>query len=173
MLIRDIQLAERTVTYLLQRIEVIARDRSTEFARGATAGAPHAQQVADRWHLLVNLREAIERWLNRVAARLRSLPVDDQPALLLAQQEATRPHTLRPQSARAYLARQAYRARRYARYEQVRALYAEGISIVQIAKRVGLSWTTARNFAHAATFPERARQPRRRSHLDPYLNYLV
>ena len=36
-----------------------------------------------------------------------------------------------------------------------------------------MSWTTARNFAHATTFPERARQPRRRSHLDPYLSYLV
>jgi transposase len=154
-------------------IEVIARDRSTEFARGATEGAPQAQQVADRWHLLVNLREAIERWLNRVAGRLAGLPLDEQTALLLAQQEAIKPHTLRPQSQRSYQAQQAHRERRYARYEQARALYAEGVSILQIAKRVGLSWTTARNFAYAATFPERARQPRRSSHLDPYLSYLM
>jgi transposase len=73
-------------------IEVSACDRSTEYARGAAQGAPHAQQVADRWHLLVNLREALERWLNRAAARLRSLPVDDHTASLVAQQEATMPH---------------------------------------------------------------------------------
>ena len=167
--------AETLAAWLRERpgIEVIARDRSTEFARGATQGAPQAQQVADRWHLLVNLREAVERWLNRVAGRLGSLPLDEQTALLLAQQEAAKPHTLRPQSQRTYQAQQAYRDRRYVRYEQVRALYAEGVSIQQIAKRVGLSWTTARNFAHAATFPERARQPRRNSHLDPYLSYLM
>jgi transposase len=99
--------------------------------------------------------------------------LDEQTALLLAQQEAIKPHTLRPQSQRAYQAQQAHRDRRYARYEQVRALYAQGVSIQQIAKRVGLSWTTARNFAHAATFPERARQPRRSSDLDSYLSYLM
>lgn len=43
-------------------VEVIARDRSTEYARGATAGAPAALQVADRWHILKNYREAIERF---------------------------------------------------------------------------------------------------------------
>jgi transposase len=31
-------------------IEVIARDRSTEYGRGAAMGAPKATQVADHWH---------------------------------------------------------------------------------------------------------------------------
>ena len=30
---------------------IISRDRSTEYARGATLGAPEAQHVLDRWHL--------------------------------------------------------------------------------------------------------------------------
>jgi transposase len=55
-------------------IEVIARDRSTEYARGATEGAPQARQVADRWHLLHNLREALERMLYRRHAQLERLP---------------------------------------------------------------------------------------------------
>ncbi len=52
--------------WLLQRpgIKVVARDRSTEYARGASLGAPRAAQVADRWHLLANMREAVERWLH-------------------------------------------------------------------------------------------------------------
>jgi transposase len=44
-------------------IEIISRDRSLEYAKAATEGAPEAQQVADRWHLLKNLREAIENEL--------------------------------------------------------------------------------------------------------------
>ncbi|MFB1485479.1 transposase, partial [Corallococcus sp. RDP092CA] len=42
-------------------VELIARDRSTEYARAASLGAPGAQQVADRWHLLLNGRQMVER----------------------------------------------------------------------------------------------------------------
>jgi transposase len=57
------------------RIEVVARDRSTEYARAAAIGAPKAVQVADRWHLLANVRDMLERWLARAHVRLRRLPV--------------------------------------------------------------------------------------------------
>lgn len=43
---------------------IISRDRSKDYQRGATDGAPAAQQVIDRWHVLKNLREAIERFLS-------------------------------------------------------------------------------------------------------------
>lgn len=55
-------------------IKVVARDRSTEFARGVELGAPRAVQVADRWHLLQNVREMLTRWLFGVYAQLRGLP---------------------------------------------------------------------------------------------------
>jgi transposase len=46
---------ETIVTWLRQHpsIEVIARDRGDSYIEAATSGAPAAQQVADRWHLLV------------------------------------------------------------------------------------------------------------------------
>ncbi len=67
-----------TVAGWLERhsgVELVARDRSTEYARGASLGAPQAQQVADRWHLLTNMQQAVERWLQGAHARLRSLPL--------------------------------------------------------------------------------------------------
>jgi transposase len=49
-------------------VEVISRDRAAAYGQGASAGAPHALQVTDRWHLLTNLREALERLLGRLDA---------------------------------------------------------------------------------------------------------
>jgi transposase len=46
-------------------VELISRDRSSTYAQAVADGAPKAKQVADCWHLLKNLREAIERLLER------------------------------------------------------------------------------------------------------------
>src|SRR3712207_5760391 len=72
--------ASTFATWLRQepQIRLIARDRSTEYARGAAMGAPGAVQVADRWHLLLNARQMLERWLARVHPRLRQLPSPKQ-----------------------------------------------------------------------------------------------
>ena len=40
---------------------MISWDRSDEYIKGATQGAPQAVHVADRFHLLGNLREALMR----------------------------------------------------------------------------------------------------------------
>ncbi|QDU89069.1 Transposase [Pirellulimonas nuda] len=54
-------------------VKIISRDRGEYYRQGASEGAPHALQVADRWHLLCNLREALVRWLGRCS---REWPMD-------------------------------------------------------------------------------------------------
>lgn len=55
-------------------VEVITRDRSNAYAEACTWGAPQAEQVLDRWHLLKNLFEAVKEkvklgWSKRSIAR--------------------------------------------------------------------------------------------------------
>jgi transposase len=42
------------------KLKLITRDRATAYAEACTEGAPQAEQIADLWHLLKNLRE--EGW---------------------------------------------------------------------------------------------------------------
>ncbi|MFL5666960.1 MAG: ISL3 family transposase [Ktedonobacteraceae bacterium] len=44
-------------------VEVITRDRDAGYRKAATKGAPHAQHVLDRWHVLKNLGEVIQKTL--------------------------------------------------------------------------------------------------------------
>jgi transposase len=53
-------------------VEVVSRDRSPTYAAAISEGAPAAVQVADRFHLLMNVREAVEKVTMRQNRLLRS-----------------------------------------------------------------------------------------------------
>ena len=69
--------ADSLAEWLLKHpgVKIISRDRGGIYAEGARRGSPEAQQVADRFHLLKNLREALEPLLSREHAHLPKLAV--------------------------------------------------------------------------------------------------
>jgi transposase len=175
-------LPERTATALaawLQAhpgVEIIARDRAGAYADGARRGAPGATQVADRWHILVNLREALERLLARKHAAVRAAADDVLSVSSPAPPTADGPLLPVPAAAnhttRAHRDQQERRARRYQRFEAVQALHRQGVGVHQIARTLGIGRNTVRRFLRAEGFPER--QPRRpgRTSLTRYEPYL-
>lgn len=64
-------LADRTAEAVLpwlkrhQEIEVVSRDRASAYADAVRQALPHATQVADHYHLVQNLREHLQRFLDR------------------------------------------------------------------------------------------------------------
>ena len=65
--ILDDRAADTLVQWLKRHpgIEIVSRDRSQTYADAITEGAPEAIQVADRWHLLKNLSEAVFKILQQ------------------------------------------------------------------------------------------------------------
>jgi len=55
--------------------EIVCRDRAPAYADGVTRGAPQAIQVADRFHLLLNMREALQRLCTQQQAALQAASV--------------------------------------------------------------------------------------------------
>lgn len=166
-------LSDRTAATLAQwlhchsGIEIIARDRSKEYAAGIQAGAPGALQVADRWHLLLNLRQVLERLVATIYPRLEPLSIPEGKARLFPPQRQSFRRTRAAQTSS-----QTSRARRMAQYELIQQLRHDGYNIAQIAHHLGLHRDTVRKNFYATSFPERKRRHSERSILDPYLPYL-
>jgi transposase len=158
-------------------VEVISRDRGEEYTKGATAGAPQAIQVADRWHLLVNLREALMRIVDRhhaqvakVAAEIANAQQAVQPAAINSEVLPMERLPAKPQ-ARANEQSQNRRARRLERFETVLNLARQGMPVRAIARRLRMSRRTVRLWCRAGAFPERASR-QSYSRTDPFVNFL-
>jgi transposase len=150
-------------------IEIITRDRSNEYARGVTEGSPKIIQITDRWHLLQNLREALERMLNRFRERLNKLPVVGE---LATYDKETKAGRLRKPSAVELELREAKRQRRYELFTEAQKLYQGNMSILGISKKLSISRTTAYKLVTSHSFPERASNKISPSILDPFIVYL-
>lgn len=165
-------------------IQVVSRDRASAFADAVSQVLPHATQIADRYHLVQNLREHLQRLLDH---KRSCLPfVEDTPVTYSqtsAQEQADSPSEL-TQKAKAEAVsdglpaeqhqgqtgaetllsgltaaerhQQISRDKRLSRYEEVMALHREGWGQRAIARQLGLSRNTVKRYVRSPGFPERA-----------------
>jgi transposase len=149
-------------------VEIIVRDRAGAYADGARAGAPDAVQVADRFHLVKNGSEALDEVVRSRRRRVEyaepAEEIDTPPAV----PEAPLSHTKQEQIAQ--------RARRRARWQQVRDLRDAGGSIQGIARELGMHRRTVRHYL-ATPEPPQSRPPPRPAGLtspllQPWVSYL-
>jgi transposase len=130
---------EETATWLKRHpeIEIVSRDRCGLYAQGARQGAPQAKQVADRFHLLQNLREAIEQQitdLGQFAGR----------SLLPAEAGDLNP-----------VLRQARRETRKSAFDHVQTLHRAGKTSRDIAEETGIEWRTVVGWIRSGCLPDR------------------
>ncbi len=165
-------------------VELISRDRASDYATAATLGAPQARQICDRWHLLRNLSENVTTFLARMRAEIRKVSQEQAPPKEEDPQEVARWEEREAREQAQDIRRQARRARKTVReqikatrqaerldlYQQMRELESQGLSSYEIAPRVGLSARTVRQWlADGVKTTKRRRRP---SPLDAYASYL-
>jgi hypothetical protein len=148
-------------------VEAISRDRAGDFAKGGRLGAPSALQIADRWHVIQNLAQALDPAVRRLGRSLGFSPNTTEkkapetksstPLIRLTPAQHERREHLRE------------------RFGQVQGLYQQGRSLGEIARIVEIDKNTLRYFVQsqpwAATGAAGRRKPTESS-LAPYLPYL-
>jgi transposase len=168
-------------------IEVVSRDRSATYAQAATEGAPQAEQVADRWHLLKNLREAVERALERhsavvdAALKTTETPTEPVPVAAAPEPDVTTspvvssspqpPNEVLPESPR-LPAEPSKRQKRIGRFERVHELHRQGHSARRIARELGLSRRSVFRYLRRQTCPAWGLGGSRRSRLDGFREWI-
>jgi transposase len=150
-------------------IEILSRDRWAAFADAAAEAAPQARQVADRWHLLKNAREALERFLDRYAgeiaaafaepAQAPATPAPDPPAVHALVPPPPAEAAPAPSAATAGSPAQqrpvtAKQQRRLERFHEVRRRHADGQSLRRIAREMRLSKNAVARYVRSDQCPD-------------------
>jgi len=151
-------------------VEVIARDRSGVYAEGASQGAPSAKQVADRFHLVLNLSAAMERVLEERSRELVLSP--DPPTPPVPTKPSAYQVESHPKPTLQRRLQQQRRQRRLERYQQVVELYARGHSKKAISRELNIECKTVRRWLRAGQFPERKLPSGRRQKVAAFGDYL-
>ena len=160
------------------QIRIIARDRGGAYAEAATKGAPRAMQVADRWHLMHNLANALEEFLLQKKKTLREAtrtetesPEDDYATSFSA-------GSLTPNRPRIWYERQLEASRKrheriVEQWRNIRRLHLAGADVHDIAKRLGVSRETVYRYRRMEEPPDPVRFRHKRRVLDPYVPYIL
>jgi len=150
--------------------EIVSRDRASLYAQAVTAAAPHAVQVADRWHLLHNLSEALigalvpHHRLLIEAARASASKTEAPATLAVLPSVVTKPTSR-------YQKKQHHNRERLASYQAVMEQTSKGVTQREVAQSCGLGIRTIRRWIRARGFPER-KLGDRKSTVDEYSEYL-
>jgi transposase len=163
-------------------ITIVCRDRSPLYADGIRQGAPDAVQVVDRFHLVDNLRDAVEAFLRNQRGALQAAAVHTAQALTPL--ESSVPVTPLYQGRRRGLQTQPHpttggRQPRHTPWAEIYAalhtLHAQDLPIATIARQLGISRPTVYAYLRRKAPPGPKRpQFRWSTHvLTPYIPYLI
>jgi len=155
--------AEALATWLRAHpgVTVVSRDRGGAYAEGVRQGVPAAAQVADRFHLLKNCADVVERVLRRHGELVSRVPTPEASrvptALLRPDRRASRERTQRTTDER---------------FAAIQSTLARGLTISATARALGVHRHTVQKYRALTRAPQRRHTWRRASNLAPYQGYL-
>jgi transposase len=167
--------AETLAEWLIQHpgVEILSRDRSKAYRSGMTQGAPEALQVADRFHLVKNLGETLEKVLGNYGAELKEIEQKQRQALVSTEMVIVTAKSTATANAQAQT--QANHQKRVQQQQEIKKLNKQQWSQIAIAQMIGVSVKTVQRYLSLPDLPETPSQRRSlgQSSLEPYKQIIL
>lgn len=151
--------AETLKLWLLKHPEVhtVSRDRASAYSKGIKEGTEGAIEVADRYHLQVNLRDAFKKVLHKHSSALKETFIGfsrprDKEYLLEEEKNLSKPP---PKSTS--------NSERQLKFEKAKELHQQGCGVKTIAKMLQAGPRTIRKYIQHEEFPQRQAPATKRS----------
>lgn len=157
-------------------VEIISRDRASCYSQAAEQGAPQAIQVADRWHLLKNLGDALKRMLDNhnKEIRLAAKEIAEKERKLVEKSVLqSTPEAKEIKGEQNNLSTNNTKQTRYElNFLEVKRLKKEGCSIRSIHRQTGVHRQTIKRYLKYDTYPEKDKVGGNPSSALPFEEYL-
>lgn len=156
-----------------QEVKVISRDRGGPYSKGGREGAPQAIQVADRFHLLMNLTAATKRMFQSMGRELtKAFTLYNNPksstslipaakGISLEEQEMPTVTNIAINSSPELLLK----------FDKVKELKDKGYTIRAISRSLGITRITIRKYLRMDFLPKKTGS--RSTNFDAYQGYLL
>lgn len=153
-------------------IKTVSRDRYGPYALGVKTGAPSASQVADRFHLLMNLGEATKRIFQAKGKELREIFTlyNDPKRQSSTPIEIKEPIQNKVETIGFQVATANISMSRQHKFDKVKELKSTGITLRRIAMITKLAPGTVRKYIQMEQLEKR--QSRTTTNLDAFINFL-
>ena len=141
-------------------VEIVTRDRASSYSSAINEACPHAVQIADRFHLIMNLSDALDTYFKSTNSRIRSLinaktnefielpdhePVSDTKSKDIK----TAANNMEPIIAKV--------DQRLETFNKVKKLQAKGVPRKRISKDLKMSYNTVKSYFLQETLAPRIR----------------
>ncbi|MYY27388.1 hypothetical protein EH152_18425 [Elizabethkingia anophelis] len=119
-------------------IKIISRDRYGKYINGATKRAPQAIQIADRWHLLKNLGEVVNKLMTREYGKLSQIAKQHKSI-----------------SVAPIMFEDKILSKTLQRFNEMKELQSKGLSILAISNKLGMHRQTIKKYMSLEFLPRR------------------
>lgn len=155
-------------------VKIVTRDRASSYATAIIEACPNAIQVADRFHLLMNLSDALDTYFKSISSKISSLItaksnefIEFQDIVPVKELKEINPQEIQVTQEPAEIKVD----QRLEKFNKVKELQAKGVPILRISKDLGINRKTIRSYFSQETLAPRSHS--KSSNIELFTGHIV